>query len=906
MTKFLILAIILCITVGVASATEASSDDTTAQDAPTITKNTPTTEKIITKTENKKINKNNKTQNVKKDTGDLYVSPDVTEAKTGTNEDPTTIIDAVSKVTQNGNIILLPGTTGVYTPTELITISDETTQSGTNKFSITAQNKNIMIDASQVVTNKTQSGEETEENYTSCLFKINSGYDITLNNVSISNAQAHAINITNANLTLNGEATYENCITPILRRDGTEYPLNSELQPKGGVITGSGNVNIKGSNTFKNNQAAGGGAVLSLSYGTLTITGQNLFVDNNIEDSTSTPSATSVPGLGYFGGLINTENVTIIINGSNKFTNNTYLGQKVFGGILYSRYGDCTIVGENEFINNHIEGTTTSMQGGVIYMYSGDRSSLNIIGSNKFEYNTGEINGGVIYISGTKTSESILNISGSNVFKNNEVRTNGRSTTAQGGVIYTTNIDKIVINGSNIFKNNEAWQHGGVLYSTGMHENANITITGNNLFENNSATGYTGNPRGSVFYIAINTGLTFTSTGSTYINNHADGYGMIYAIDSKQSNVSLIFLDNKFINNTSNQRGILMLSLNGTDENNEITIKNNIFEGNTAEDTTYISKPCKTSVENNTYINTPIAIDKINLTSDMENQEIGVNTPITLNINTTLIRPEGYETNITEQFEYQIYINDENKYNTTGNTITITEETEGTLNIYAKYGDYTSNNITITLISLKPGVNTTTENLTIGETTKLVATFFTDEGTPVTGGRAIFRVNGKTLRDEEGNVIYVDVKNGKAETPDVMITKEWMKPDTNIQALYSGTDEFTQIITEKTFIEVTKPEANIELTIPEEATAGQTITLKAKVTYEDALVTTGRVVFKLNGKTLKDENGKALYVNVENGIATTTYTIPAKTKAKTYTISAVFTDNNYLRSEKEENILVNK
>ena len=125
-----------------------------------------------------------------------------------------------------------------------------------------------------------------------------------------------------------------------------------------------------------------------------------------------------------------------------------------------------------------------------------------------------------------------------------------------------------------------------------------------------------------------------------------------------------------------------------------------------------------------------------------------------------------------------------------------------------------------------------------------------------------------------------------------------MKPDTTIQAVYMGDNNNEPIITEKTPVTVTKPEATITLEAPTEAVAAQKITLKATVTDGDNAISSGRVAFKLNGKTLKDpKTGKALYVNVENGVATATYTLPLKTKAKTYNLTAVFTDTNYDRVE---------
>ena len=60
-------------------------------------------------------------------------------------------------------------------------------------------------------------------------------------------------------------------------------------------------------------------------------------------------------------------------------------------------------------------------------------------------------------------------------------------------------------------------------------------------------------------------------------------------------------------------------------------------------------------------------------------------------------------------------------------------------------------------------------------------------------------------------------------------------------------------------------------------------------------VTTGRVILKINGKTLKDTTGNIIFTDVVNGIATVKYTIPSNFKAKSYTLTAVFSDNYYNR-----------
>jgi hypothetical protein len=198
------------------------------------------------------------------------------------------------------------------------------------------------------------------------------------------------------------------------------------------------------------------------------------------------------------------------------------------------------------------------------------------------------------------------------------------------------------------------------------------------------------------------------------------------------------------------------------------------------------------------------------------------------------------------------------------------------------------------------------EDLTLGEDTTLTALFYDDNYLPINNGKAIFRVNGKTLRNDNGEVIYVDVINGVAELPNVNITDEWMKPDTTVQAIYCGDENNDPIITKEMKVNVTKPTASVQLTAPETGKAGDKITLSASITVGNEIVTSGRVAFKMNGKTLKGEDGKALYVDVVNGFANVEYTIPAKTKASLYKLTAVFTDSSYERSEAEANITITK
>lgn len=88
------------------------------------------------------------------------------------------------------------------------------------------------------------------------------------------------------------------------------------------------------------------------------------------------------------------------------------------------------------------------------------------------------------------------------------------------------------------------------------------------------------------------------------------------------------------------------------------------------------------------------------------------------------------------------------------------------------------------------------------------------------------------------------------------------------------------------------------------ATQSETIQIRVQITYNDGVVNTGKVVVKVNGKTLKDTTGKVIYAQVVNGEAVVNYTIPDNLKAKSYTLTAVFTSGEYAQTEETKTLTV--
>jgi len=232
-------------------------------------------------------------------------------------------------------------------------------------------------------------------------------------------------------------------------------------------------------------------------------------------------------------------------------------------------------------------------------------------------------------------------------------------------------------------------------------------------------------------------------------------------------------------------------------------------------------------------------------------------------------------------------------------TITYTPTTSGEKTLTITYTDptgkynTTTTEITVTILETKLTIDPITA--TTGETINITARITIDNETltNITAGKVTFKVNGKTLKDANGKVIYVKVINGTATIEDYLVPDSW-KDGMTIEAIYSGSSQCNKLNSEKTEITITQPEPTLTITpITEDVQTGSTITLKAKIAAGDEAITTGKIVFKINGKTVKDANGKVIYAKVDaNGEVSVDYNL-GNLKAGSYTIEATFISPNY-------------
>ncbi|MBE6488056.1 MAG: Ig-like domain repeat protein [Methanosphaera stadtmanae] len=167
-----------------------------------------------------------------------------------------------------------------------------------------------------------------------------------------------------------------------------------------------------------------------------------------------------------------------------------------------------------------------------------------------------------------------------------------------------------------------------------------------------------------------------------------------------------------------------------------------------------------------------------------------------------------------------------------------------------------------------------------------------NKGQNLANQKITIKVNGKTVKDTNGKVIYAKVVDSVA-TVEYVVPDNLSGKDVNITAVYSGSTKYNK---ESTTITKTVAAQEPTLTITpinDDVQTGSTITLKAKVASGDKAITTGKIVFKVNGKTVKDANGKVIYAHVDaNGEVSIDYNL-SNLKAGTYTIEATFIAPNY-------------
>ena len=610
-------------------------------------------------------------------------------------------------------------------------------------------------------------------------------------------------------------------------------------------------------------------------------------------------------------GQISITTPGIIINGENAtFTNTSF------------ELDDVNITIKNMKINN----TDTTE-----YTIKSAGNNNKIINNTIYTYNT---NG--------KTA-AIANTGGSNILiSNNTVKVYGPALTiTYGSGTSIANTQGILsVGGENniISKNNVK-----VYNSTNSDDSLYSTIEGitapgksnNILIINNNVT-----VTGGRFNYGINTLDRVNNTIIKDNNIHVTGHRYVNGIQMGNKATNCTITGNNITGICYNTTtftddneplafGIITTSMGGGRTNN-ITITNNNIQLNSS--VIYgmeIYQTSNTTINNNTILGNGNYTMGIGLAHSEDNTIINNemilygNSNIKINDIVEEIRPantgiqiqqNSHNTQIDNNTiiikdigQHDLTINTENSIkNTTitNNKLTTSTKT-GTRTINTNYDTYLENN-TRAIINTKIVLETI--NAQVGDTINLKAYVYDIYGNPINTGRVVFKINGKTIKDANGNIIYATVKEGIATIENYTVPANWFKIKSVLNVVYGGTSTYEQTRTNNTTpMNITKKTATMTMTTnTTTAKPGETIKITVKITEKDANVNEGRVLFKVNGKTMRDNEGYIAYHEVKDGLVTITYTIPENARAQDYTFTCVYGHKLYNRNDVNSTITVVK
>ena len=159
--------------------------------------------------------------------------------------------------------------------------------------------------------------------------------------------------------------------------------------------------------------------------------------------------------------------------------------------------------------------------------------------------------------------------------------------------------------------------------------------------------------------------------------------------------------------------------------------------------------------------------------------------------------------------------------------------------------------------------------------------------TIVNEGKVVFKVNGKTLKDANGKVIYAKVVNGTASI-EYSFGSFSNFNNIKITASYAGSTTFESSKSDEIIVEKPAERATAVITVDDvTARMGDIITINATIKDLDGNdVLYGTVVFKINGEVVKDAYGNPIFLEIVDGKVSVDYNV-SNLRARNYTIICV-------------------
>lgn len=200
----------------------------------------------------------------------------------------------------------------------------------------------------------------------------------------------------------------------------------------------------------------------------------------------------------------------------------------------------------------------------------------------------------------------------------------------------------------------------------------------------------------------------------------------------------------------------------------------------------------------------------------------------------------------------------------------------------------------------------TSENITAHSPNVVLTGKVTDEdGNPVNAGFVSFLFDNRTLKDDAGNVIYVNVTNGKVSINHT-IANFWKKTDHTYYVRYYGNSKYEAnlgsiaSVNEADVINLTSSHADI-------TRFGTNLTITAYVNYKEdnTPIDSGLVLFKVNGKTIRNPDNSTYTIDIHNGTATFNLVLDERYSAKEYKVTVVY-GNGAFREEYNTTVNIKK
>ena len=299
---------------------------------------------------------------------------------------------------------------------------------------------------------------------------------------------------------------------------------------------------------------------------------------------------------------------------------------------------------------------------------------------------------------------------------------------------------------------------------------------------------------------------------------------------------------------------------------------------------------------NNSTATTNITVNKINTKLTLKVSNTTPKVTDTITITATLTDAKGNKVagqNVTLSVEDKRYTIKTNNNGIATQTHKLTKAQ--TTTITAKYNGNNNYNpsTTSTKVTVKENILNTSMTITVNNTKPrvndnvMVAFTLKDEkNNPVKNQEIKVSMNGN-------NTTVKTNTNGVATTNYTVAKKDKL---VNITATYNGNATLKATTGNLTIDRYYKVDMEL-LTGSFDSKPGQTVKLIAHIKDNGVDIDGGQLVFKLNGVSLKDENGSAVIVNIKNGLAVLEYKIPDTLGARTHNLTAVYASNTYGRVE---------